>query len=77
MVRAAYRLATRFDADLIVFSVDVNDERALSSQERLWINQALETGRLLGGRIVRYRGNDVADEIIRYARRSNVSMIML
>lgn len=77
MVRAAYRLATRFDADLIVFSVDVNDERALSSQERLWINQALETGRRLGGRIVRYRGNDVADEIIRYARRNNVSMIML
>ncbi len=77
MVRAAYRLATRFDADLIVFSVDVIDERALSSQERLWINQALETGRRLGGKIVRYRGNDVADEIIRYARRSNVSMIML
>jgi two-component system sensor histidine kinase KdpD len=77
MVRAAYKLATRFDADLIIFSVDVNDERALSSQERLWINQALETGRRLGGRIVRYRGNDVADEIIRYARRSNVSMIML
>ena len=57
MVRAAYRLATRFDADLIVFSVDVNDERALSSQERLWITQALETGRRLGGRIVRYSGN--------------------
>jgi two-component system sensor histidine kinase KdpD len=77
MVRAAYRLATRFDADLIVFSVDVNDERALSSQERLWINQALETGRRLGGKIVRYRGNDIANEIIRYARRGNVSMIML
>ncbi len=77
MVRAAYRLATRFDADLIVFSVDVNDERALSSQEQLWINQALETGRRLGGKIVRYRGNDVSEEIIRYARRNNVSMIML
>lgn len=77
MVRAAYRLATRFDADLIIFSVDVGDERALSSQERLWINQALETGRRFGGQIVRYRGNDIADEIIRYARRSNVSMIML
>jgi two-component system sensor histidine kinase KdpD len=77
MVRAAYRLANRFDADLIVFSVDVNDERALSSQEQLWINQALETGRRLGGKIVRYRGNDVSEEIIRYARRNNVSMIML
>ncbi len=77
MVRAAYKLATRFDADLIVFSVDVGDDRALSSQERAWLNQALETGRRLGGRVVRYRGNDVAEEIIRYARRSNVSMIML
>ena len=77
MVRAAYRLAARFDADLIVFSVDTSDDRALSSQERAWLNQALETGRRLDGRIVRYRGSDVADEIIRYARRSNVSMIML
>lgn len=77
MVRAAYRLAAKFDADLIVFSVDVGDDRALSSQEFTWLNQALETGRRLGGRIVRYRGNDVAEEIIRYARRSNVNTIML
>ncbi len=77
MVRAAYRLATRFDADWIVFSVDVSDDRALSSQERAWLNQALETGRRLDGRIVRYRGSDIADEITRYARRNNVSMIML
>jgi len=45
--------------------------------ERVWLNQALETCRRLGGRIVRYRGNDIADEIVRYARRSNVNMIML
>ena len=77
MVRAAYRLATRFDADFIVLSVDIGDDRALSSVERVWLNQALETSRRLGGRIVRYRGNDIADEIIRYARRSNVNMIML
>ena len=77
MVRAAYRLANRFDADWIVFSVDISDDRALSSQERTWLNQALETGRRLGGRIVRYRGDDIADEITRYARRNNISMIML
>jgi two-component system sensor histidine kinase KdpD len=77
MVRAAYRLANRFDADWIVLSVDIDDERALSSQEHVWLNQALETGRRLDGRIVRYRGNDISDEITRYARRNNVSMIML
>jgi two-component system sensor histidine kinase KdpD len=77
MVRAAYRLATRFDADFIVLSVDIGTDMALSSMERVWLNQALETCRRLGGRIVRYRGNDIADEIIRYARRSNVNIIML
>ena len=77
MVRAAYRLATRFDADFIVLSVDIGTDMALSSMERVWLNQALETCRRLGGRIVRYRGNDIGDEIIRYARRSNVNMIML
>jgi two-component system sensor histidine kinase KdpD len=77
MVRAAYKLVTRFDADFIVLSVDIDNDRALSSMERVWLNQALETCRRLGGRIVRYRGNDIADEIIRYARRSNVNMIML
>jgi two-component system sensor histidine kinase KdpD len=77
MVRAAYKLATKFDADFIVLSVDLGNDRALSSRERAWLNQALETCRRLGGRIVRYRGNDIADEIIRYARRSNVNMIML
>lgn len=77
MVRAAYRLANRFDADWIILSVDIGDDRALSSQERAWLNQALETGRRLDGRIVRYRGSDIADEITRYARRNNISMIML
>ena len=77
MVRAAYRLATRFDADWIVFSVDISDDMALSSQEHVWLNQALETSRRLSGRIVRYRGNDIANEITRYARRNNISMIML
>ena len=77
MVRAAYRLANRFDADWIVLSVDIDDERALSSQEHIWLNQALETGRRLDGRIVRYRGNDISEEITRIARRNNVSMIML
>jgi two-component system sensor histidine kinase KdpD len=57
--------------------VDINDDMALSSQERAWLYQALETGRRLGARIVRYRGSDIADEITRYAKRNNISMIML
>ncbi|CVK33800.1 Two-component system, OmpR family, sensor histidine kinase KdpD (fragment) [Methanoculleus bourgensis] len=60
-----------------MLTVDLESERALTVRERAWLTAALETGRRLGGRIVRLRGEDVADEILRYARRNNVTMIML
>jgi two-component system sensor histidine kinase KdpD len=77
MVRAAYKLADRFQADWIVLSVGTEDERNLTDQERDWLNEAMETARELGGRIIRYHGGDVASEILRYARQHNVTMIML
>ncbi|MCK9277463.1 MAG: DUF4118 domain-containing protein [Methanoculleus sp.] len=77
MVQAGYRLATRFDADWVVLTVDVENDRPLSLKERAWLTVGLETGRRLGGRIVRLRGEDVAGEILRYARRNNATMIML
>lgn len=77
MVRAGYRLAARINADWVVFTVDVEGDRPLTVQERAWLTGALETGRRLGGRIVRLSGENVADEILRYARRSNATMIML
>ncbi|MDD1673165.1 MAG: DUF4118 domain-containing protein [Methanomicrobiales archaeon] len=77
MVRAAYKIADRFSADWIVLSVGTEDEQNLTDQEREWINIAMETARELGGRIVRYRGGNVASEVVRYARQHNVTMIML
>ncbi|MDD2787650.1 MAG: DUF4118 domain-containing protein [Methanoculleus sp.] len=77
MVRAAYRLADRFRADWIVISIGTESEQNLTDRERRWLNDAMETARNLGGRIVRYRGGDVPGELIRYARQHNVTMIML
>jgi two-component system sensor histidine kinase KdpD len=77
MVRAAYRIADRFRADWIVITVGTDEEQNLTDQERRWLNDALETARSLGGRIVRYRGGDVVGELVRYAREHNVTMIML
>ncbi|WP_332449147.1 DUF4118 domain-containing protein [Methanoculleus sp.] len=77
LVRAGYRLAVRLDADWVVLTVDLESDRPLTLKERVWLTEALEAGRRLEGRIVRLRGEDVADEILRYARRNNVTMIML
>jgi len=77
MVRAAYRLSARLNADWVVLSIDTQNNPSLTAQESTWLNEAMDTARKLGGRTMRYRGTDVADEIIQYARRNNVTMIML
>ncbi len=77
MVRAAYRMSMRLNAEWEVLFVETPDEMNLLDQERRWINEALSTAHKLGGHIVRYRGANVADELIRYARAHNVTMIIL
>ena len=77
MVRAAYRLSARFSADWVVLCIDTQSHLSLTDQENAWITEAMDTAHKLGGRTVRYRGADVADELLQYAHRNNVTMIML
>jgi two-component system sensor histidine kinase KdpD len=77
MVRAAYRASLQRNAEWIVLSIEEESAVNLTDQEWTWLNQAMETARRLGGRIVRYRGENVASEIVRYARKNNVTTIML
>jgi two-component system sensor histidine kinase KdpD len=77
MVRAAYRLSARFNADWVVLCIDTQSHLSLTDQENGWLTGAMDTAHKLGGRTVRYRGADVADELLQYARRNNVTMVML
>ena len=77
MVRAAFRDSQRLNAEWVVLSVEEEREGPPTAQERAWLSDALETARKLGGKIVVYRGEDVAHEILRYARQHNVTTIML
>jgi two-component system sensor histidine kinase KdpD len=77
MVRAAYRDSQRMNAEWVVLSIQEEREGPPTEQERTWLSDAMDTARKLGGRIVVYRGEDVAYEILRYARQHNVTTIML
>jgi two-component system sensor histidine kinase KdpD len=77
MVRAAYRASLLRNAEWVVLSIEEVSAVPLTDQETLWLNEAMETARRLGGRIVRYRGENVAAEILRYAKKNNVTTIML
>ena len=77
MVRAAFRDSQRLNAEWVVLSVEEEREGPPTPQEKAWLSDAMDTARKLGGKIVIYRGEDVAHEIIRYARQHNVTTIML
>lgn len=77
MVRAAYRHSQKMNAEWIVLSIQEEREIPLSEREKAWLREATDTAHKLGGKLVVYRGNDVAQEIIRYARENNVSTLML
>jgi len=77
MVRAAYRDSQRMNAEWVVLSIEEEREGPPTEQERAWLSDAMDTARKLGGKIVVYRGEDVAYEIRRYASQHNVTTIML
>lgn len=77
MVRAAYRDSVRMNAEWVVFSVEEEREGPPTPEERAWLKDAMDLASKLGGKIVIYRGEDVASEILRYARQHNVTTIML
>lgn len=77
MVRAAYRDSQRLNAEWVVLSIQEEREGPPTGQERAWLSDAMDTARKLGARIVVYRGEDVAYEILRYASQNNVTTIML
>jgi two-component system sensor histidine kinase KdpD len=77
MVRAAYRMSVRLNADWEVLYVETEEYSRLSDQEQAWLEEAFSTTHSLGGHIVRYPANSIADELIRYAQAHNVTMIIL
>jgi len=77
MVRAGYRMANRLAAEWVVLSIETERDLAAPEPERARLREALETARRLGGQVVRYRAEDVPGEVIHYAKRNNVTIILL
>lgn len=77
MVRAAYRMSVRLNADWEVLYVETEEYSRLSDQEQAWLEEAFSTTHSLGGHIVRYPANSIADELVRYSQAHNVTMIIL
>ncbi len=77
LVRSASRLASEMDAEWIALYVETEKHAQQSEKEREWLAHTMETARRLGARVSWIKGDDVAEEIARYARSHNVTKIVI
>ncbi len=77
LVRAARRLAELLRAEWVVVYVETPAELGLSKEERDRVWQTLRLAERLGAKTVTLSGERPAAEILRYARRRNVSKIVV
>ncbi|MBY0505896.1 MAG: sensor histidine kinase KdpD [Bryobacteraceae bacterium] len=77
LVRAAKRLADRWQAEWIVAFVETPGYATLSEERRTSLLSALRLAEQLGGRTVTLTGTRVADALLQYARSKNVSKIVI
>ncbi|HEX4499434.1 MAG TPA: sensor histidine kinase KdpD [Thermoanaerobaculia bacterium] len=77
LVRAARRLAERLRAEWLVVYVETPAELRMAKEERDRVWQTLRLAEKLGAETVTLSGERPAGEILRYARRRNVSKIVV
>lgn len=77
LVRAAKRLATSLNASWIAVYVETPGLPTMSDPARSRIRRTLEIAQRLGAETDRISGNNVAGELVSYAKRRNVSKIVI
>jgi two-component system sensor histidine kinase KdpD len=77
LVRAARRLAERLRAEWVVVYVETPAELRLPKEQRDRVWQTLRLAERLGAETVTLSGERPAEEILQYARRRNVSKIVV
>ena len=77
LVRATRRMAARLHTDWTAVHVETARDQRLNPQQREDLLRAQELTEQLGGRAVTLSGQRVADEILAYARKHNVTRIVV
>ena len=77
MIRAAARLATGLNASWVALYVERPGEEESAPERIKRVDDALRLVERLGGEIERLSGNDIPGEVLRYARRENITQIVI
>ncbi len=77
LLRHAARLARRLDADLLAVSIETPAQRVLSPAAHAQLQKNLAVAGALGAETVILQGEEVARDLVAYARKRNVTKLVL
>ena len=77
VVRAAARLATGLNASWIALYIERSGEEEQGAERTKLIDDALRLAERLGAEVQRLSGADLPGEVLRFARRENITQIVL
>jgi two-component system sensor histidine kinase KdpD len=77
LVRAGRRLADLMDAPWVVAHVERPNQPAPRAQSARWVSEAMKLAEQLGGSSVVLTGDDLPGAVLDYARRNNVTQIVV
>jgi two-component system sensor histidine kinase KdpD len=77
LVRAASRMAARLHADCLAVYVETPGHFHLPEADREQLRRTMQLAEQLGAETVTLSGNDVVEEILTYARRRNVTKLVV
>ena len=77
MIRVAKRVAERRNAPWVAVYVETHRHLSLSEEAQDRIDRTLRLAQQLGGDIVTLQGEDVADEVLTYAREHNCTQLVV
>ncbi len=77
VVRSASRIAEAFRCRWIALYVETPQRSRIGEPERRRLQQNMDLSERLGARVVTVRGEDIAEQIVLYARARNVSRIVI
>lgn len=77
VVRSAKRLAASLHADLLAVAVESSRQRGNSAENREHQENAMVLAEKLGAKTANLVGDDIVAEVIEYARKKNVSTILM
>ncbi len=77
LLRAAARMAGKLDADLLAVYIETPANRVLSSRAKEQLQKNFITAEALGAETVILQGEDVAQDLVSYARQRNVTKLIL